>query len=75
MEGIEPPLKVLETFVLPLNYIRMMEDRDLNPRPLASTGNTHASRILIISIHAPYIRARQYIPALLWSNRFSKGPM
>ena len=56
MGGIEPPPTVLETVVLPLNYIRMTEDRDLNPRPLASTGNTHASRVLIISIHAPYIK-------------------
>ena len=55
--GIEPTLKVLETLVLPLNYARMLEDRDLSPRPLASTGDTHAPRILIeehkISIHAP----------------------
>ena len=31
MGGIEPTLKVLETFVLPLNYIRMMEGEGFEP--------------------------------------------
>ena len=31
MGGIEPPPKVLETFVLPLNYIRMMEGEGFEP--------------------------------------------
>ena len=29
---------------------------------------------LFISIHTPYIKVRQHIPMLLWSNWFSRSP-